>query len=136
MRTVFADTGYWKALLNPRDELHGVALEISSDLREVRILTTEMVLDELLSGLAKPPTRSSVIRGVKSILTNPNVEVVPQTAIQFREAFSLYTSRADKDWSLTDCASFNLMHERGITESLAYDDDFEQAGFSALLRRH
>ncbi len=26
------------------------------------------------------------------------------------------------------------MEERGITEALAYDRDFEQAGFSALLR--
>ena len=26
------------------------------------------------------------------------------------------------------------MEERGITEALAYDRDFEQAGFTALLR--
>ena len=37
-------------------------------------------------------------------------------------------------WSLTDCASFLVMEERGITEALAYDRDFEQAGFVSLLR--
>ena len=40
----------------------------------------------------------------------------------------------DQHWSLTDCASFIVMEERGISEALAYDRDFEQAGFTALLR--
>ncbi len=35
---------------------------------------------------------------------------------------------------LTDCASFLVMEKRGIAEALAYDRDFEQAGFVALLR--
>jgi uncharacterized protein len=62
------------------------------------------------------------------------VEVVAQTSIQFREALELFASRADKEWSLTDCASFNLMRERGVSEALAHDHHFEQAGFVALLR--
>ena len=45
-----------------------------------------------------------------------------------------YASRSDQRWSLTDCASFLVMEERNISEALAYDRDFEQAGFSALLR--
>ena len=64
----------------------------------------------------------------------PNVEVVPQTSIQFREVFALYAGRLDKAWSLTDCASFALMTERDISEALAHDHHFEQAGFTALLR--
>lgn len=35
---------------------------------------------------------------------------------------------------ITDCASFLIMEERGITEALAYDIDFARAGFRALLR--
>ena len=65
---------------------------------------------------------------------NPNVEVVPQTDAQFTVALERYAQRNDQTWSLTDCASFVLMGERGITEALAYDRDFEQAGFTALLR--
>ena len=41
---------------------------------------------------------------------------------------------ARQTWILTDCASFLVMEERNITEALAYDRDFEQAGFTALLR--
>jgi predicted nucleic acid-binding protein len=71
---------------------------------------------------------------VNNIVSNPNVEVVPQTSLQFREAFDLYKTRTDKEWSLTDCASFKLMRERSITEALAHDEHFEQTGFVALLR--
>lgn len=134
MRTVFADTGYWVAQLNPRDQHHGNVKKVTSALGPTRIVTSEMVLDELLAGLSEPPVRALAISAVSGILANPNVEVVPQTSLQFREAFELYKSRTDKGWSLTDCASFNLMKERGITEALALDGHFEQAGFVALLR--
>ena len=104
-------------------------------LGKFRQLTTEMVLDELMAALSSPlPVRALVTRGVEAIRANPNVEVVPQTSIQFREAFELYKRMADKEWSLTDCASFELMKARGISEALAHDRHFEQAGLVALLR--
>ncbi len=134
MKVVFADTGYWEAVLNPKDNLNTKAHEISSGLGKFRTLTTEMVLDELLAALSLLPQRAFAIRGVDAIRTNPNVEVVPQTSIQFREAFDLYKRMADKEWSLTDCASFEIMKARGIREALAHDRHFEQAGFIALLR--
>ena len=45
-----------------------------------------------------------------------------------------YVSRLDQRWSVTDCASFLIMEELGITDALAYDRDFAQAGFRPLLR--
>ena len=136
MKTVFADTGYWHATVDPADQLHETATAISQKLGPVRFLTTEMVLDELLATLRAPATRSIAIRAVQTIMSNPNVEVVPQTSSQFHEALRTYSDRLDKEWSLTDCASFNLMNQRGIREALAHDKHFEQAGFSALLRSH
>ena len=134
MKVVFADTGYWVAVLGPKDTLNTKARAISSGLGEFRTLTTEMVLDELLAALSHLPERVFAIRGVDAIRADPNVEVVPQTSIQFREAFDLYKRMADKEWSLTDCASFEIMRVRGISEALAHDRHFEQAGFVALLR--
>ena len=134
MKVVFADTGYWVALLNPGDTLHDKARQVSAELGKARLLTTEMVLDELLAALGKVPLRPLAIKGVETIRSNPNVEVVPQTSLQFSAAFDQYRRTIDKDWSLTDCASFNLMGERGVSEALAHDHHFEQAGFVALLR--
>lgn len=134
MRTVFADTGYWVALLNPKDDWHDRAMEASRALGKSRIVTTEMVLDELLAALSKVPVRGMAIRGVDAIRRNPNTEVVPQTSVQFSEAFDEYRRMVDKEWSLTDCASFLLMKERRLSDALAHDHHFEQAGFTALLR--
>jgi predicted nucleic acid-binding protein len=134
MKLVFADTGYWVAVLNPKDDWHSRANEVSRDLGKFRILTSEMVLDELLAALSKVAVRPMVIRSVEAIRSNPNIEVVPQTSLQFGEAFDLYRHMQDKEWSLTDCASFGLMKNRSITEALAHDQHFEQAGFVALLR--
>lgn len=48
----------------------------------------------------------------------------------FDRRFDLYSQRPDKGWSLTDCISFVVMIDRGLTG----DHHFEQAGFLALLR--
>ena len=42
--------------------------------------------------------------------------------------------RADKEWPLTDCISFVVMPDQGLSEALTADHHFEQAGFKALLR--
>lgn len=60
--------------------------------------------------------------------------VFKQTSSQFQEGLVLYKQRPDKAWSITDCVSFKSMSEYGLTEDLAYDKHFEQAGFIALLR--
>jgi predicted nucleic acid-binding protein len=53
MKRVFADTGYWVALLNPSDDLNAKAKEVSRRLGAVRIYTTEMVLVEVANMFGK-----------------------------------------------------------------------------------
>ena len=134
MKVVFVDTGFWIARFIPTDDLHKRATDVASALGPVRLLTSEMVLSEFLAALSPVALRSSAVSAVRKIIANPNVEVVPQTSIQFRDAFDFYANRPDKAWSLADCASFRLMAERGVSEALAHDHHFEQAGFKALLR--
>ena len=68
------------------------------------------------------------------ISSDSQIEIVPQSPGLFRQALALYGERSDKDWSLTDCASFLIMDERRITETLTHDRHFEQGGYRALLR--
>ena len=136
MKVVFADAGYWIAALDEEDQLHHAARRIVSNLGQHRIITTEMNLVEALnhmSGLGEYKRRLAY-NGVSSIRTNPNVEIVEQTGKQFEDALARYGARMDQRWGITDCASFVLMESLGITEALAYDRDFERAGFIALLR--
>ncbi len=136
MNGVFADTGYWIALFNPRDQLHAKAVTASQVRQGRQIVTSQMVLTEFLNHYAAlgQPFRQRAVQVVRSFQSNVDVEIVPQTDGQFAAALTLYAQRPDKEWGITDCASFLIMHERGIVEALAHDDHFQQAGFIPLLR--
>ena len=97
-----------------------------------------MVLVELLAFYADKGAnlRQAAAEVVLRLGGDPNAVVIPQTSIQFREALSFYRQHKDKEWSLTDCASFLIMREAGLTDALSHDHHFEQAGFKALLRTH
>ena len=135
MRAVFADTGYWQAMLNPRDDLHDIAIRVTRSIHPVHIVTSEMVLVEVLNQFSRGGVlRETASKMVAAIVRNPNVTVEPQTRDLFRRALEQFAKRLDKDWSVTDCASFLIMGDRGLQEALAHDHHFEQAGFKALLR--
>jgi predicted nucleic acid-binding protein len=136
MRAVFADTAYWIALLNPRDALHARAKKISSTLTGVRLVTSEMVLTEFLNDFASrgENLRKAAVLTTRRLIEEPQILIAPQTSALFQEALALYISRMDKAWSQTDCASFCIMRERGITDALTHDHHFKQAGFAPLLR--
>ena len=136
MRQVFADTGYWVALLNPKDELHQKARDLSKQMDSLYIVTSEMVLAEVLNDFSIRGAffRQAAIELIESLYNHTNVTVIQQSSSQFQEGLLLYKKRPDKEWSITDCVSFKIMEEYGITEALAYDKHFEQVGFIALLR--
>ena len=108
---------------------------MSSGLGNCRIVTSEMVLVEILNGMGGrgQAMRTKVAEFVSSLLNNTNVEVVPQTSMQFRSAIQYFKQMDDKEWGLTDCASFQIMRDRGLDEALTDDHHFEQAGFKALM---
>jgi predicted nucleic acid-binding protein len=137
MRVVFADTGYWIALVNPHDALHQKSMSVSRRLAPCQFVTSDMVLVEVLNMFAGrgPHLRGAAVAAVRMITTSDlTVEVVPQTRELFRAAYDLYSVRNDKSWSLTDCASFVIMGQRGIIDALTHDTHFEQNGYTALLR--
>jgi predicted nucleic acid-binding protein len=136
MKRIFADTSYWIALLNPHDELHGRAVAAAQSCSEDQIVTSEMVLAELLNGFCDggPRLRVAASKAVKTLRSSRNVTVIPQTSDQFQRALGRYEERIDKDWRLTDCASFLIMEAEGIEAALTHDQHFTQAGFRPLLR--
>lgn len=137
MRIVFADTGYWVALLNPHDNLHDKAVSLSKALHPTHIVTSEMVLTELLNDFSDRGEyfRQTAVSWIRNLYQHPNTTIIPQTSVQFQAALTLYEQRPDKAWSQTDCVSFKIMEEQIIYEALAYDKHFAQAGYTALMRK-
>ncbi len=136
MSKVFADIGYLAALQDQRDSLHERAIALTQEIEPDRIVTTQMVLVELLNmfGGRGEQQRRLALEVVERAERSLDVEIVPQTSAQLRSAVQHYAERPNQTRSPTDCASFIVMEERGITDALAHDRDFEQAGYTALLR--
>jgi len=133
MTPLFADTFYFLAMLNPGDEDHAKVKAFNATLRQP-LLTTVWVLTEVGDALATPENRGIFKRFLDRLQNDRRVTIVPASNELFEDGAELYDQRPDKAWSLTDCISFFVMQEHGLTEALTKDRHFEQAGFTALLK--
>ena len=136
MSTVFADTFYWAALLNPRDSLHNEAVAVGESLKGTPVVTTDEVLIEFLTFFAGsgPRVRRRAAAFVRSLFLDPQVDVKEQNRRSFLAGLERYEARLDKGYSLTDCISMNVMRTEGLTEVLTNDEHFAQEGYHALFR--
>ena len=132
MNTVFADTAFYIAFANPRDRWHEMAVEVAFDWRG-QIVTTDYVLVEFGNHLCHPSDRGIFLRMVEVMRQDENTKIIPASSELLQSGLQLFGNRADKHWSLTDCISFALMQEMGITDALTCDRHFEQAGFRTML---
>ena len=138
MRPVFADTVYRVATARLADRWRAAAREARRRLGHVGLVTTDEVLTEFLAALAKggPRLRSDAARAVRAMLSGSNIRVIPQSRSSFRRALARYEARGDKQHSLQDCASTNVMEAESITQILTNDHHFEQEGFAVLMKRN
>lgn len=132
MKPVFADTSFYIACLNPRDAHHALAIELASK-NKTTTLTTEFVFIELANFFSKLANRSASVQLIRQVHSDPDTVIVPASSELMQRGFDRFSRRPDKEWSLTDCISFVVMEEYGITDALTSDRDFEQAGFAKLL---
>jgi predicted nucleic acid-binding protein len=133
MTRVFADSYYFFAILNPKDAAHARARDYA-DAHDEPIVTTAWVLTELADGLAATNHRHAFAKLVALLRADSDNEIVPPTEELMSRGTQLYDARPDKKWSLTDCISFVVMQDRGISAALTGDHHYEQAGFTPLLK--
>jgi predicted nucleic acid-binding protein len=112
------------------------ALELADGIerQRTRLITTRAVLLEIGNALSKQRYRAAAADLLSSLESDPLVEIVSLTSDLYSQAFELFRDRPDKEWGMTDCASFVVMQAHDLTHALTSDDHFEQAGFRALLR--
>ena len=132
MKPVFADTVYYLALTNPRDQYAAAATRFTAGFSGA-FVTTAWVLAEVANSLARGPDRGLFIDLYHDLANDRRVTIVPAAQDLFEQGIDLYAKRPDKEWSLTDCISFVVMQKYGLTGALTADRHFEQAGFKTLL---
>ncbi|MGH7450485.1 MAG: type II toxin-antitoxin system VapC family toxin [bacterium] len=131
---LFMDTAFVVALLNPKDALHEKAKAQFDAVKEAReVWTTEAVLFEIGNAFGAS-RRLDAANFIERCFSTSNINVVSVSTTLFRRALTFYKQRPDKEWGLTDCASFVVMQEQNLIDALTHDIHFQQAGFRALLR--
>lgn len=135
MKSIFADSVYWIALINPADQWFERAQTVSRNLGVTQIVTTNEVLTETLNYYAESGEYKRIAAAtlIRSVLLNVDIEVVASNQESFFNGLTLYELRRDKGYSLTDCISMKICRERQIFEILTHDFHFTQESFQILL---
>jgi predicted nucleic acid-binding protein len=130
----FADTWFWIGLIHEPDQHHKAARAIYKKIGDAQIVTSEIVLTEVLNVFRKfgPRWRAICCDYVDLLRARAEIVVVAQTSDYFRRGLVKYRQHHDKEWSLVDCTSFVIMDERGIRSALTGDRHYAQAGYSIV----
>lgn len=132
---IFIDTGYLIAVFDPTDHLHTRAIGWGCTMTRRPLFTTTPVIIEFFNHFSATYRRPQLSQFLAALSAAPGFSLLPVDHGLWDRSLALHRTRPDKDWSLTDCISFSVMTDHKITQALAYDHHFEQAGFEALLRR-
>ena len=137
MTAVFVDTAYFIARTRQNDQWRRAAETARAQLGDVSMVTTDEVLAEFLTAMSTSgeEVRRRAGLTVREALRSGAIKVVPQSRQSLLDGLDLYERRLDKGYSLQDCVSMNVMEAEGITEVLTSDHNFEQEGFTILMKR-
>lgn len=137
MNEVFADTSGWANAFVKTEPYHAKASTLMTEWQQQSriVVTTNYVLSELVTLFTRlRVSRADGLHYIESIRSSEWIEIVHIDESLDEKAWQLLANRSDKQWSLVDAVSFVVMQERGMTEALATDHHFEQAGFVCLLK--
>lgn len=137
MTEVFVDTAYFVARTRRSDQWRQAADAAREQLGDVAMVTTDEVLAEFLTAMSKSgqDIRQRAVLTVREALNSRAIRVVPQSHNSLLDGLDRYEARPDKAYSLQDCVSMNVMETEGITEVLTSDRNFEQEGFTILMKQ-
>jgi predicted nucleic acid-binding protein len=99
------------------------------------LLTTIWVITEVADALAGRQGRRAFEIFYQTLQADKRMRILTAQPSHWDRGLDLYFQRPDKKWSLTDCISFVVMKDEGLTDALTGDGHFEQAGFIVLLRK-
>jgi len=135
MNKIFIDASYAIALSSVTDRYHHKAVVLSEQIESTAtaLTTTRAVILEICNALARLHYRAAAIELLDSLEQDPNVEIIPLSEELYDRAMELYRQRPDKEWGITDCISFVVMKNHGLTKALTTDEHFKQAGLRAML---
>jgi len=137
MELIFLDTSLLVAYYNADDVNHTDAHRLLKEMegRKVGFLTSEYIFDETLTVLLVRAGKKKAIEVCNALLKDieaGNIKLMRVNEETFKKAIEIFTRFVDKEWSFTDCTSYILMKDAGITKGASFDKHFRQFGFETL----
>jgi len=137
---IFVDTWAWLALSNRKDMHHELARKWYGEMKASGyiMVTSDYVLDEVITALFKNVVFSNAIEFIESLFTaikDNQMKLERITETRFKTTWSLRKKYQDKpDISFTDLTSFVLMQELAINSVFTGDAHFKHAnlGFEII----
>lgn len=115
---LFLDTAFIQALLNPRDDYHNQAKQLFPRIRTAtEVWITEAIFAEVGNALSAF-NRAGAVQFIQQCYRTDNIKIVSVDTELLMQALTLYQSRSDKTWSLTDCISFVVMQQQTLTDAV------------------
>ncbi|MBA2605540.1 MAG: type II toxin-antitoxin system VapC family toxin [Acidobacteria bacterium] len=131
---ILVDTSGFFCLYDEADEYHRQAISFY-DAAANRLTTNYILAEYTALAHVRGVPRSEILKFSSRILDDKDVEIIWVDENLHRQAVAHLRERADKNYSLCDAASFVVMRQRGIVESLTTDKHFRQEGFTRLLEK-
>ena len=129
------DTSAWYAIEVEDDVNHEAACKVLSSIASGKhgiIVTTDYVLDEMLTLLRLRKGLAAALAFIDKILKSKSVRIFWVDEGLFERALDTFKKSNDKLWGFTDCTSFALMQELGLSKAFTFDKHFKEAGFLPL----
>jgi len=133
---IFLDTSALIAYYNVDDKFHADAVKIMQKLEKgevplTRFYVTDYVFDETVTFIECVLNEHELAVSVgEALQTSPFTIMERIDEGSFEESWSFF--KANKEYSFTDCTSFNIMRRLGITHAFTFDKHFKSAGFQMI----
>jgi len=134
MTALFIDTSAFIALIDKDDQYHAQAREFyQKKLNPLfKLITTNFVVCETINFLRARLPLKYAVEYRDDIISSKIVSIIHITPNMENSAFTVMKRHKDKNYSFTDCTSFVVMKELGVSTSFTFDDHFRQMGFTVF----
>lgn len=135
MDTVFVDTGTIFAVKTDADGHHEAAAQFFNQAVQYNLcsfITTDFIIFETVTLMKARLSNSIAIEAGKFLRANEHIKTIKVTEDTIKKAWDIFDRFDDKSFSFTDCTSFAIMKERGITKAFTFDEHFSQFGLEVV----
>lgn len=126
---LLADTSALIALAIRRDPNHDRAVRFARGAEAARFVISELILAELATRLRAIVGSSTTAARARELLRSERYEVIFADGDLLAAGIDRMEQFADKQLSLTDCVSFELIDRLGLDGAFTFDRDFRDCGF-------